>query len=48
MEYSRAGEKLIHKKTRSKNSRDTVPLALVDDIIFLAIPGKQQILAEYA
>jgi hypothetical protein len=26
MEYSGAGEKLIHKKTRSKKSRDTVPL----------------------
>ncbi len=26
MEYSGAGGKLIHKKTRSKKSRDTVPL----------------------
>jgi hypothetical protein len=26
MEYSGAGGKLIHEKTRSKNSRDTVPL----------------------
>jgi hypothetical protein len=25
-EYSGAGEKLIHEKTRSKKSRDTVPL----------------------
>ncbi len=27
MEYSGAGGKLIHKKTRSKKSRDTVPLS---------------------
>jgi hypothetical protein len=26
MEYSGAGGKLIHEKTRSKKSRDTVPL----------------------
>ncbi len=26
MEYSRAGGKLIHEKTRIKKSRDTVPL----------------------
>jgi hypothetical protein len=26
MEYSGAGGELIHKKTRSKKSRDTVPL----------------------
>ncbi len=26
MGYSEAGEKLIHKKTRTKKSRDTVPL----------------------
>jgi hypothetical protein len=30
MEYSRAeGGKLIHEKTRSKKSRDTVPLSLL-------------------
>ncbi len=28
MGYSGAGGKLIHKKTRSKKSRDTVPLIL--------------------
>jgi hypothetical protein len=28
MEYSGAGGKLIHEKTRSKKSRDTVPLTL--------------------
>jgi hypothetical protein len=28
MGYSGAGGKLIHKKTRSKKSRDTVPLRL--------------------
>ncbi len=29
MGYSGAGGKLIHKKTRSKKSRDTVPLKVV-------------------
>jgi hypothetical protein len=29
MGYSGAGGKLIHKKTRSKKSRDTVPLILL-------------------
>jgi hypothetical protein len=28
MGYSGAGGKLIHKKTRSKKSRDTVPLSI--------------------
>jgi hypothetical protein len=28
MGYSEAGGKLIHKKTRSKKSRDTIPLRL--------------------
>ncbi len=32
MGYSGAGGKLIHKKTRSKKSRDTVPLNRVNRV----------------
>ncbi len=35
MGYSGAGGKLIHKKTRSKKSRDTVPLILSFFLFFL-------------
>jgi hypothetical protein len=31
MGHSGAGGKLIHKKTRSKKSRDTVPLTIKDN-----------------
>ncbi len=33
MGYSGAGGKLIHKKTRSKKSRDTVPLSCKFSIV---------------
>jgi hypothetical protein len=35
MGYSEAGGKLIHEKTRSKKSRDTVPLKEVSHLIHL-------------
>ncbi len=38
MGHSGAGGKLIHKKTRSKKSRDTVPLILVfQDLNFFTV-----------
>ncbi len=42
MEYSGAGGKLIHKKTRSKKSRDTVPLSNINfsvcvNVIYLVV-----------
>jgi hypothetical protein len=42
MEYSVAGGKLIHEKTRSKKSRDTVPLMwiLMLDISFRSLAKK--------
>jgi hypothetical protein len=40
MEYSGAGGKLIHKKTKSKKSSDTVPLSLFPLSIVMMIFGR--------